>query len=750
MSKLHRIPIVKVLEPLHRDARIITAMTTSAQNPTDESGSERVRSLPEQVLGSARHLLARLEEAASGETVVAACRHSRELETILADLHPDPEIRAAALLYPLVEAGLLAQETVADECGAVTRHLVSELVTLGSFGLPAHWVPGKPLPSAQAETLRKMLLAIVADVRLVTVRLAEQLRCMRAAKAVPDDKRQRVAMETRVIFAPLANRLGIWHLKWELEDLAFRFLDPTTYRDIAAGLRERRVERERRIEEVIDYLQDQLAAADVGADISGRSKHIYSIWRKMQRKHVGLDEIFDVSAVRVLVDSIKDCYSVLGIVHGHWPYIPGEFDDYIANPKGNFYRSLHTAVIGPGEQPLEIQIRTHEMHEHAELGVAAHWRYKEGSGADPAFEKKINWLRQLLEPSDEDETDRDFIDNIQAEIFEDRVYAITPEGDVIDLPAGSTPLDFAYHVHTEVGHHCRGARVNARMVPLTYRLSNGDKVEIITSEAARPSRDWLIPQQGYLASPRSRTKVRSWFRKQDKDVNRKHGRAMVEKELQRLGLTADLDQLAREFNFAGVEQLYLAVGAGDITLASVIHTIERTTARERPDELPEMTEGRRRAHRQQREKSGIVVSGVGDLMTHMARCCRPVPPEPITGYITLGRGVSIHRQDCRNLLRLKDTNPERTINVDWGGVSDAGFPVDIHVEAFDRRGLLRDISTLLTEEKTDILGSSSRSDRARNTANIELTLSVTSLEQLSRLLHRLNNLPNVFSVRRKN
>jgi GTP pyrophosphokinase len=748
MSKIHRIPIVMVLEPPHRDARIITAMTTRAQKPADDSAASGVHNLPEQVMASARRLLGELEEKAPGESELSVCRHARELESILSDLRPDPEIRAAALLYPLLEAGLLPGERVADVCGAGTRHLATELVALGSFGLPAHWEPGKPLPAAQAETLRKMLIAIVADVRLVTVRLAEQLRRMRAAKKLQEAKRQRVAMETRVIFAPLANRLGIWHLKWELEDLAFRFLEPGTYRDIAAGLSERRAEREHRIVQVVDYLHEQLAEAGIEADISGRSKHIYSIWRKMQRKHVGLDEIFDVSAVRVLVDSIKDCYAVLGIVHGHWPYIPGEFDDYIANPKGNFYRSLHTAVMGPGDQPLEIQIRTREMHEHAELGVAAHWRYKEGSGADPAFEKKISWLRQLLEPSEDDETDSDFIDNIQAEIFEDRVYAITPDGDVIDLPAGSTPLDFAYHVHTEVGHHCRGARVNARMVALTHRLSNGDKVEIITSEAARPSRDWLIPQRGYLASPRSRSKVRSWFRKQDKDVNRKHGRAMLEKELQRLGLEADLDELAEAFNFAGANRLYLAIGAGDITLASVIHTIERTTQSEPPDELPEMTEGRRRAHRQKRGSSGIVVSGVGDLMTHMARCCRPVPPEPITGYITLGRGVSIHRQDCRNLLRLKDTSPERTISVDWGGVTDEGFPVDVHLEAFDRRGLLRDISTVLTEEKTDILTSSTRTDRARNTASIELTLSVSSLEQLSRVLHRLNSLPNVFTVRR--
>jgi len=463
---------------------------------------------------------------------------------------------------------------------------------------------------------------------------------------------------------------------------------------------------------------------------------------------VGLDEIFDVSAVRVLVQDIKDCYTVLGIVHAHWPYVPGEFDDYIANPKGNFYRSLHTAVMGPGDRPLEVQIRTWEMHEHAELGVAAHWRYKEGSGADPAFEKKISWLRQLLEPTEETETDRDFIDRIQAEVFEDRVYAVTPDGDVMDLPAGSTPVDFAYQVHTQVGHHCRGAKVNGRMVPLTYQLRNADKVEIITSESSHPSRDWLIPQRGYLASPRSRSKVRSWFRRQDQAVNQKQGRAMLEKELQRLALNTDLETLAREFNYPTVEQLYLAVGAGDITLASVVSTIERTSRPPAPDELQEIPESRKRARRKKKDKGGIVVSGVGDLMTHMARCCRPVPPEGIRGYITLGRGVTIHRQDCRNLLRLQDTNPERTIEVDWGRTPDTGFPVDIHVEAYDRRGLLRDISTVLTEERTDILESTTRTDQVKHVARIELTLSVGSLEQLSRVLHRLNALSNVFRVGR--
>ena len=704
---------------------------------------------PGDVWRAARALLARAEVESTDAHAGGICRNARDLQKILAELRPDPEIRAAALLYLPAEAGLLSLELIGSACGPDTQRLVTEMIKLGSFGLPAQWRPDKPLPAAQAETLRKMLLAIVADVRLVTVRLAEQLRRMRAAKRAPEADRHRVATETRLIFAPLANRLGIWHLKWELEDLAFRFLDPSTYRELAAGLRERRAERERRIKEVIRYLDAELRAAEIEADIQGRSKHIYSIWRKMQRKRVGLDQIFDVSAVRILVDSIKDCYAVLGIVHAHWPYVPGEFDDYIANPKGNFYRSLHTAVIGPGDQPLEIQIRTREMHEHAELGVAAHWRYKEGSGADPAFEKKIGWLRQLLEPTEEGETDRDFIDRIQAEVFEDRVYAVTPDGDVIDLPAGSTPLDFAYHVHTQVGHHCRGARVNGRMVPLTCQLKNGDKVEIITSEGSRPSRDWLIPQRGYLASPRSRSKVRSWFRRQDQDINQKQGRAMLEKELQRLAVAPDLDALAGEFNFPSVEQLYLAVGAGDVTLASVISTIERTRQPQAPDELHEIPESRRRARQKQKKnQSGIVVSGVGDLMTHMARCCRPVPPERITGYITVGRGVTIHRQDCRNMLRLQDTNPERTIEVDWGRPPETGFPVDIQVEAYDRRGLLRDISTVLTEERTDILASTTRTDRAKNVARIELTLSVTSLEQVSRLLHRLNSLANVFRADR--
>jgi GTP pyrophosphokinase len=678
--------------------------------------------------------------------MAAALSRTRELEEILTELVPDPDILAAARLYPLAAAGLLDEKTIQDACGVQTARQVSELVRLGSFGLPEQWRPGKPLPSAQAETLRKMLLAIVADVRLVTVRLADQLQRMRSAKTLPEVRQHRVAMETRVIFAPLANRLGIWYLKWELEDLSFRFLEPATYRDIAVGLQERREERERRITEVSEWLKTRLDAEGIKADVEGRPKHIYSIWRKMQRKDVGLNEIFDMSAVRILVDSISDCYTVLGMVHGHWAYIRGEFDDYIANPKGNFYRSLHTAVIGPDERPLEVQIRTWEMHEHAEKGVAAHWRYKEGGATDPAFEQKINWLRELLEPSGESENDREFVERLRAEIFEDRVYAVTPDGDVVDLPAGATPLDFAYHVHTEVGHHCRGARINGRIVPLTYKLANADKVDIITSRSAQPSRDWLIPQRGYLASPRSRSKVRSWFRRLDKDVNRRQGKAMLEKELQKLGVRPDLVELAEQFKLARSEQLFLAIGAGDITLAAITHAIER--ARPVADELPTGIVSRRHARRA-RQAEGIIVSGVGELMTHMARCCRPVPPEPIGGYITQGRGVSVHRLDCRNLLRLQTDYPQRSIAVDWGTPPESGFIVDVRVEAYDRQGLLRDISMLLADQNLDILANTTRTDKSSHTAIIEMTLSITGLDQLSRILHKIGSLSNVYSVERR-
>jgi GTP pyrophosphokinase len=677
------------------------------------------------------------QDAAARGTAIAA---------LLKEIRAEPEVRAAAVLYPLAEAGAMTPETIEKRFGGTTRRRVEELLRLGSFGLPENWRTGVPLPPPQAETLRKMLLAIVADVRLVLVRLADQLDRLQRARNSPPEARERIAIETREIFAPLANRLGIWRFKWQMEDLAFRYLEPETYRGIAQHLKQTREDREARIAQVLRLLREEIARAGVNGEVEGRPKHIYSIWRKMRRKQVGIEQVFDISAVRVLVDTIPECYAVLGQVHSLWPYVPGEFDDYIANPKGNFYRSLHTAVIGPGNEPLEVQIRTRDMHEHAELGVAAHWRYKEGGRGDPAFEQKINWLRQLLVPGEEADADRDLLEQLRTEIFEDRVYAFTPAGDVVDLPAGATPLDFAYQVHTSIGHHCRGARVNGRMVQLTHALKNGDKVEILTAKNARPSRDWLLPQAGYLASPRSRSKVRSWFRQQDQDQNRRSGRQTLEKELARLGLAADLDAVARRFGLGGQEQLWLAIGAGDLTLPAVIGACER----ESPPPPPAVTEEVQvKARRPQYTEAAVSISGVGDLMTNFARCCRPLPPEPIAGYITQGRGVSIHRANCKNLLRLQLEHPERLMTVEWGQREHASYPVEIEVQAWDRTGLIRDISALLADEKIDIHAMITRTERTTHVATIDITAGITSLEHLSRLMHRVGRLPNITSVRRK-
>jgi GTP pyrophosphokinase len=710
-----------------------------------------VTASPEAAREPGQVLAAALQEARAlaGRGFEAPAQRGLGIAALLEEIRAEPEIRAAAVLYPLAEAGAITPEALEKRFDTGMRRRVEELQRLGSFGLPPNWRTGTPLPPPQAETLRKMLLAIVADVRLVLVRLADQLLRLQAARDAEPELLERTAIEAREIFAPLANRLGIWHFKWQMEDLVFRYLEPDTYRNIALYLRQTREDREARIAEVIRVLQEELAKAGIRGEIEGRPKHIYSIWRKMRRKQVGIEQLFDISAVRVLVDTIPACYAVLGHVHSLWPYISGEFDDYIANPKGNFYRSLHTAVMGPGNEPLEVQIRTREMHEHAELGVAAHWRYKEGGRGDPAFEQKINWLRQLLTPGEEGETDRDLLDQLRTEIFEDRVYAFTPAGDVVDLPAGGTPLDFAYQVHTNIGHHCRGARVNGRMVQLTQPLKNGDKVEILTAKNARPSRDWLLPQAGYLVSPRNRGKVRAWFRHLDQDQNRRSGKQVIEKEFARLGIQADLEAIARRFGLPGQEQLWLAVGTGDITLPALVSAAERGAPAETPQAVTEEVQVKARRSSYTEAEAAVSISGVGDLMTNFARCCRPLPPEPIAGYITQGRGVSIHRATCKNLLRLQADNPERLLAVDWGRREHASYPVQVQVEAWDRTGLIRDISAVLADEKIDINAMTTRTERATHVAMIDITLGIGSLEQLSRLMHRIGRLPNISSVRRK-
>jgi GTP pyrophosphokinase len=690
-----------------------------------------------------RDLLAALR--VEGDVPSEALARAQAITDIVAGLTDDEEILTGAALFPLLEAGAVSPERANDLGGASAYRIASELERLGTLNIAASKSSGM-LSATQAEALRKMLLAIVTDPRLVLIKLAAQLHYLRECKDASAVEREQMAFETREIYAPLANRLGVWQLKWELEDLSFRYLDPENYKRVAGWLAAKRVDRERYIEEVIRTLQLELGKVEISADIAGRPKHIYSIWRKMQRKGLSFDQLYDIRAVRVLVDTIADCYAALGIVHGLWPYIPGEFDDYIATPKDNLYRSLHTAVIGPGKLPLEIQIRTREMHEHAELGVAAHWKYKEGGRVNAAYEQKIVWLRQVLEPGDRDpESESDFLERVRSEIFEDRVYALSPRGEVIELPRGATPLDFAYHVHTDLGHRCRGAKVNGRMVPLNQPLQNGDQVEIVTSKQLNPSRDWLVPSLGYLASPRNRSKVRAWFRKLDEEQNRTQGKQILERELQRLAIhSITLPDLISEFNLANAEQLYLAIGEGEINVAQITGAIQR---RARPQELPSIVP--RRPAAVPKDAKGITIEGVGDLLSHFARCCGPVPPESIAGYITLGRGVSIHRVDCANLKRLEATSPERVIAVDWGGGADRSFPVEVNVRAFDRRGLLRDISAVLADSKINIQSMNTNTDEGDGIADMNLKITVHDLEELSRVLARIQGLSNVMSARRK-
>jgi GTP pyrophosphokinase len=594
----------------------------------------------------------------------------------------------------------------------------------------------------QSEALRKMLLAVVSDVRLVLVRIADQLYRLRKAKDAPRELKEALALEAREIYAPLANRLGVWQLKWELEDLAFRYAEPETYAEIAGALKEKRTERVGFIEQFQNKLQKELAAEGIKADISGRPKHIYSIYRKMLRKDRGIEALYDIRAVRVLVDTVGDCYAALGIVHNLWSYIPGEFDDYIANPKDNDYQSLHTAVVGPEGKTVEIQIRTHDMHRHAELGVAAHWRYKEGGGAPAAFDQKIRFLRQLLEPTDRNE---DLLDQIRDDFFEDRVYAISPKGDVVELPANATPLDFAYHVHTQVGHRCRGAKVNGRIVPLTYHVQNGDHIEIITGSQSKPSRDWLSPKLGYLAGAGARAKVRSWFRHQDRDQHMRQGREILDRELTRLNVKdIATDTIAKQLKHKDTDSLSVALGSGDLTSAAIATALQHIRGTELPEKIRT-----KRPRRTDSKADTVAVTGVGDLMSNFARCCRPVPPEPIVGYITQGRGVSIHRQDCGNFLGLNQRSPERIVEISWGESNTGSYPVDVSVHAYDRSGLIRDIASVLADEHANVVDLKSHADKTSMQVIMEISIEIKDLPTLSTVISKLEQLPNVVSVRRK-
>lgn len=685
---------------------------------------------------------ARLQAPAESPAGATLVDEGREVAAIVSGLGLPTDVIQAVRLCPLVRDGFIKIDSLKNNDLEPIVNLINELVQLSQFSLPADWSPGEALATQQSEALRKMLLAVVSDVRLVLARVAEQLYRLRQAKSAPSSARQALAIETREIYAPLASRLGVWQIKWELEDLAFRYLEPDTYQAIAASLREKRGEREAFIERVQADLQREMLKAGIQCEISGRPKHIYSIWRKMQRKDRGLESLYDIRAVRILVNDVTDCYAALGVVHNLWSYLPGEFDDYIANPKDNDYRSLHTAVIGPQGKTLEVQIRSHAMHRQAELGIAAHWRYKEGGGAPAAFDKKIRFLRQLLEPGNEG---GELLEQIRDEVFEDRVYALSPKGDVVELPNGATPLDFAYHVHTQVGHRCRGAKINGRIMPLTCKVRNGDQVEIITGSQPQPSRDWLSPRLGYLASARNRAKVRNWFRQQDRDQHLRQGREILERELSRLAVReTPTDLIARQLKQKDTEHLCVQLGSGELTAAAIATALQQL----RGDE-PSQPVKPRRTRRTESNTDGISVSGVGDLMCNYARCCRPVPPERIAGYITVGRGVSIHRQDCGNYLGLYRRHPERAIEVAWGESDSATYPVDLQVRAHDRSGLIRDVTLVLADEKANIVDLQSHVDKKDLQVVMRLSIEIPDLPALSTTIARLEQIANVVSVQRR-
>lgn len=682
-------------------------------------------------------------ELETGETRL---RHNLATADILAHLRMDSETLNAAVLNGVLEMEKVDAQQLQQNFGRPVAQMVANMARLSQLGGILTSLSSKD-QRVHSENLRRLLLGIAEDVRAVLVVLAERLHLMRASKHLADDVRQAFARQTREIYAPLANRLGIWQIKWELEDMSLRFLEPEEYQRVAKLLDGRREDRENFIAEVIDTLKTQFAEAGIHAQVSGRPKHIYSIYRKMHRKGVGFDQIFDIRAVRVLADTVADCYVALGIVHGLWRHIPGEFDDYIATPKANMYQSIHTAVIGPEDKPLEIQIRTHDMHQHSELGVAAHWRYKENTGQDAELERRILWMRHWLELKDEGGEADGFVERFKSEFEPIQIYVLTPQNKVIELPKGSTPLDFAYAIHSEVGHKCKGARVNGRIIPLNHALQSGQTVEILKAKNGSPSRDWLSPHLGYLKTARARNKVRQWFKQQDYDHHVSIGRSNLDRELSRLGITdrPDLDKLAPRYNFKKGDDVLAGIGRGDLSAIQVIGH-----AQLRSPEPPEREHEQVPTQTRPPTKGKIVVAGVDDLMTHMARCCKPVPHEPIIGFITHGHGVTVHRKNCYNVKRMPADDQARLIDVNWSEQpADASYPVDIQVNASDRKGLLRDISSAITNEDVDVLGVNTHSHRGNDTATMRFTVEITDMRQLGKILAKVAQVPDVIDVRRR-
>lgn len=680
------------------------------------------------------------------ETGESCLQQGLAMADVLADLEVDQETLAAALIFESVHYAELSIDDVEEQLGSNIARLVKGIEKMSAMSnLQA--LDKYSNNKLQLDNIRKMLLAMVDDVRVVLIKLAERLCLLRSSVPMPTTMRRQIATEAMEIYAPLANRLGIGAIKWEMEDLALRYLYPDAYKEIAKGLKAKRLDRDRYVNLIVDALNQQMKA--IGVEhfaVYGRSKHIHSIYRKMMRKNVTLDEIYDATAVRVLVETKEQCYQVLGLVHSLWPQVSAEFDDYIVKPKLNGYKSLHTAVTGPENRVFEVQIRTFQMHEQAEMGVAAHWKYKEGGTQHKeSHERKIEWLREVLAWHREMATNKGVSDSIAAEFLDDRVYVFTPDGDVLDLPQGVTSLDFAYHVHSDVGHRCRGAKVNGHIVPLTYALRTGDKVEVLTGKEIKPSRDWINPHLNYLKTSRARAKVLHWFKMQDYDRNKEEGHEILDKELKALGIKAErLQDVVLAFNFKRLDDLLAAIGRGDIKLGQVLNRLTPAESASqtihniiKPQSKPDVS------------GSDLRIEGVGNLLTHMARCCQPVPGDQVIGYITLGRGVAVHRQDCSNILHAGEQQRQRFLAVSWGDATREHYLVDILIKAFDRPGLLRDVTALLSNEKAHVYALQTQINKQDNTNYITLTVEIDGLNNLSRLLSKLGQVPNVLEARRQ-
>ncbi len=680
-----------------------------------------------------------------------------EMAQILAELQQDENSLIAAILYRSVREGKLPLSQVKKLFGEKISTCIDGVQQMAAIGSRINPRTGEAVlgsDAPQVDTVRKMLVAMIDDVRVALIKIAERTCAIRHVKNADRMKRYLVAREVFDIYAPLAHRLGIGHIKWELEDLSFRYLKPNDYKTIANMLDGKRLERQSFIDTAVNTVYEKLRAQNIEPDVKGRAKHIYSIWRKMQRKNIEFSQVYDMRAVRVLVPDVRDCYAALGIVHGIWRNIPHEFDDYIASPKPNGYRSLHTAVFGPEGKVLEIQIRTPEMHEEAELGVCAHHVYK-GTDTDAnsdSYEDKITWLRQVLEWHEDLGEAEGLGEILRTDVVQDRLYLFTPDGHVIDMQKGSTAVDFAYRVHTEIGHRCCGAKVNGRIVTLNKPLETGDQVEILTGSEQRPRRDWLNANYGYVTTSKARAKVAHWFKQQDRDKNIVAGRNIIEREFSRLAINSsevDLKHTAQVINFHQIDDMYAALGAGDVRLSQILNAAQSQLGEKETDEqIPlALSEGRKPSVKSS-DDLDISILGVGNLLTNIASCCQPVPGDLISGYITQGRGVSIHRDDCSNLMTLRTNDPVRVVPVEWGEKGERTFPVDVVILAYDRSGLLRDFMNVFANENCNVISANTRTDQQNSTAESFFTLEVSRLESLGRIMDKVNQVPNVISVRR--